>query len=202
MSDWDDPQYVIRRLVEDMATWPAEKRQEHARVEIEELAKDYHRHRDAFAPWRVYALCRWAGNMELPDWTLHYFDRVARRMQHLADLGDPLVRKDPTDLAAAVIEALEMKKSGRSGRGTALSRRRAAQRRETIARDVLYRMAHDGTKLYVAIEEAAERFRVGRETIRRAWKDAPEVRAMLAEATRYFADIDRARRGEEDDEDE
>ena len=72
--------------------------------------------------WRAYLECR-AHKLPIPDWVLSYLDRVARRFWNLSLADSPFIRADAPgqdgspDPATAIVEALEMKRSGRSGAG-------------------------------------------------------------------------------------
>ena len=72
--------------------------------------------------WRAYLECR-AHKLLIPDWVLSYLDRVARRFWNLSLADSPFIRADAPgqdglpDPATAIVEALEMKRSGRSGAG-------------------------------------------------------------------------------------
>jgi hypothetical protein len=130
--------------------------------------------------WRAYYLCRAAGR-EIPAWVLEYFDRVSKNFLELCDLAErgEVIK----ERAAAIAEALEMKKPGRSGRGNILVAPEGPEGLAwlAIARDVK-REIEKGTKEMFAMEAVAKARGVSESTVWRAWDRAktnfPELEAI------------------------
>lgn len=119
--------------------------------------------------WRAYMDSRMS-QRPIPDLVLQYFDRVADNFFRLTNsITGP--KTLPADPAPAIADALEMT---RRGRGSVLTRARARGRAESIAEQVAHAIVFEGAKPSIAMEEVARVFKVGRETVRRAWQQEYE----------------------------
>jgi hypothetical protein len=107
--------------------------------------------------WATYRLYRLAAEQP-PEWVLQYFDRAAANL-----MAVPKQVKNPS---TAIAEAMEMKVTGKSGRGTAFSDNIGG--RMDYAFDT-WSLVLDGTKETYAIETTANKFGVSPSTVRSAY---------------------------------
>lgn len=80
---------------------------------VQGLLQQYAWQRNPLSLWRAYHACR-ADSLPIPKEILSYFDRIAAKFWKLSERGHP----PPTSPSSAIAEALEMKRPGKSGRGT------------------------------------------------------------------------------------
>lgn len=147
---------------------PTKKQRAAAQENIEERRRLYEQHRDPLRVWEAYALAR-AWGLEIPDWVLAYLDRASRQLVEISQFPPKRAKS-----GSRVLAALEV---ARPGRGSVISRRRAADRDEELA-GAVHRLLcekiepHQRAKLSVAIDDIAARYGIGRNIVERAYRAA------------------------------
>jgi hypothetical protein len=132
-------------------------------------------HQDSNNPihaWNAYRRCRQKG-IGIPEWVFACFDRSAANIMHLQSAEGAGEKVGSSDIAVA----LEMKKAGRSGRGTVFSKARSIKWVE-LALAVIDRLA-DGDQEYWAIDHVARAKNLSYASVNRAWKRAVKLYPAL-----------------------
>ena len=132
-------------------------------VLIETAKIDFEKSGNALHVWFAYKTAREAGYRPIPEWILEYLDRVSENL-YASSFPGPF----PKNPASAALEALELKRSGKSGRGNPFKDFFQTEHFEMAAK--VLELLQAGEKKYIAYEIVAQEYKKSEATVRRAWK--------------------------------